>query len=299
MIRTKRAWSLNTDFGFAPDTNINNATASDSVTVLFGAQPIPLTLDKEARARSGTGQFGTVDAGLRLPVSDRINTLVDFDFAGTNYKGTAYDDISYEAAAGGELALNQDLRVRLQAVGAERQFGGRIATRQYGVKGGLETDLGDSARLGLQLDARRTSARFDHNFDGWQTGLYANYERVVARSLIASGGVFVRRDVLAAKAYSSTELGATAGFGGELPLGFNVGLGGSVSHAAFGAPIAIFSADPRRDWRLSARATIGNRAFSWLGFSPTVGVSWGRIDSSLDYYANSRTRFRFALARYF
>lgn len=299
VIRSKRAWSLDFDVGFAPDSNINNATAADSVTVLFGSQAVPLTLNDDARARSGTGQTGRIDAGLRLPVGEGLNALIDLDAAGTNYTGRRFDDYSFEGAAGGEIALNQDLRLRMQAVGAERLFGGRVATTQWGVKGGFEADAGDAARIGLQLDARRTNARFDNSYSGWQTGLYLNYERVVARSLVASGGVFARRDALNAKSYSSTEYGATLGIGGEMPLGFNVGLGGSLSRAAFDGPQAIFSLDPRRDWRFATRATIGNRAIRWLGFSPTLGVSWGRIDSSLDYYASARTRFRFALARYF
>lgn len=299
VIRSQRAWTLNFDLGFAPDTNINNATAADSITVLFGAQPIPLTLGDDARARSGTGHFGTLDAGLKLPIGGGVSALADLDAARTDYAGKAFDDFSYEGALGAEAVVAHDWRVRLQAVGAERTFGGRLATRQWGVKTGLETDLGNSARVGLQLDTRRTDATFDRNYSGWQTALYATYERVLARSLIASGGVFARRDQLRARPYSSTELGAIAGIGGELPLGFNVGVGGSVSRALFDAPIALFSPDARRDWRLAARATIGNRALRWLGFSPTVGLSWGRVGSSLDYYASSRTRVRFALARYF
>jgi len=299
VIRSKRAWSLDFDVGFAPDSNINNATAADSITVLFGAQPVPLTLNADARARSGVGQTGRVDAGLRLPVSEGVNALVDLDAAGTNYAGRTFDDYSFEAAAGAEVALAPKLRLRMQAVGAERLYGGRVATTQWGIKGGFEADAGAAARIGVQLDARRTNALFDNSFSGWQTGLYLNYERVVARAMVASAGVFARRDSLGAAAYSNAELGATLGIGGELPMGFNVGLGGSVSRALYDAAIPIFSLDPRRDWRFAARATVGNRALRWQGFSPSIGVSWGRIDSSLDYFANSRTRFRFALARYF
>lgn len=299
VIRSRRAWTLNMDLGFAPDTNINNATAIDTVTVLFGAQPVPLTLSEDAKARSGTGHFATIDTGLKLPVGKGLSMLADVDAARTEYDGRAFDDFYYEGALGAEGALGPRWRVRLQAVGAQREFGGRIASRQWGVRTGLETDLGETARIGLQLDTRRTTAPFDRGYDGWQTGLYATYERVLARSLIASGGLFARRDQLRTKAYSSVEAGATAGVGGELPLGFNVGVSGSLSRAAFDAPIAFFSPDARRDWRLAARATIGNRAFRWLGFSPSVAVSWGRTASSLGFFATERTRVRFALARYF
>lgn len=299
VIRSKRAWTLNVDAGFAPDSNINNATGADSITVLFGAIPIPLTLSPDARARSGTGYFATIDSGLKLPVGGGVSLLGDVDVARTDYRERAFDDFSYELAAGAELALGQDLRVRMQAVGADRVYGHRLATRQIGLKGGMEADLSQSGRLGLQLDVRRTTAPFDNSYNGWQSGLYATYERVVARSFVTSAGLFVRRDALRAAAYSSVELGALAGLGGELPLGFNLGLSGSASRALFDAPIPLFSDAPRHDWRFSLRATLGNRAFNWRGFSPTIGISWGRIDSTLPFYANNRTRLRVALARYF
>ena len=299
VIRSKRAWTLNLDAGFAPDTNINNATGADSVTVLFGLLAIPLALSPDARARSGTGHFATIESGVKLPVGGDVSLLGDFDAAKTVYGDSRFNDFSYELAGGAEVALNQSLRVRMQAVGADRVFGQHLITRQVGMKGGLEADVSDASRVGLQLDVRHTASPFDNNYNGWQSGLYATYERVVARSIVTSGGVFLRRDAFRAKAYSSVELGMIAGIGGELPAGFNVGLGGSFSRALYDAPLPIFSTDPRHDWRFSLRATVGNRAFAWLGFSPTIGVSWSRMDSTLPLYANNRTRLRFALARYF
>lgn len=298
-IRSKRAWTLNMDVGFAPDSNINNATAVDTVTVLFGNQPIPLTLDDRAKAKSGTGVTGSVDAGLRLPIADQTSLLVDMDAFGTEYEGRDYDDISVEAAVGPEFALTEALRFRAEGLAAQRNFGGRVASRQFGVKSGFEATLGRINRIGLQVDARRTTARFDRNYDGYQVGVHATYERVVGKALVASTSLFVRRDWLRADAYSSTELGGLIGFGGELPAGFNLGLSGGVSHAEYDAAIAFFSPDPRGDWRFNARATLGNRGVRVMGFSPSFSLSYGRNDSSIDYYATERTRFRFALARYF
>lgn len=299
VIRSKRAWTLNIDGGFAPDTNINNATGADSVTVLFGPLAIPLALSPDARARSGTGHFATIESGLKLPVGGGVSILGDLDASKTVYSDSRFNDFSYEIAGGAEVALSQTLRVRMQAVGADRVFGQHLITRQFGVKGGAEIDLDSASRVGVQLDIRHTASPFDNNYNGWQSGLYATYERVVARSIVASGGVFVRRDSFRAAPYSSVEVGLLTGIGGELPAGFNVAFGGSLSRALYDAPITIFSPDPRHDWRYSLRATVGNRAFNWKGFSPTIGVTWSRMDSTLPLYANNRTRFRFAIARYF
>ncbi len=45
VIRQQRAWHFDVDFGIAPDSNINNATAVDQVTVNLGGYSLPLTLD--------------------------------------------------------------------------------------------------------------------------------------------------------------------------------------------------------------------------------------------------------------
>lgn len=299
VIRSRRAWRLDVDFGFAPDTNINNATSLDTITVQWGSNQLPVTLDENARARSGVGQTATISGGFRLPVADKASMLFDLDSSGNNYSGVDFDDYQLQVAAGPEFRFDQDSSMSVQAVGAQRWYGGHLASRQYGVKTGFQTRLSNTQQIGFQLDTRRTDAKFDDAYDGWQVSAYATYERAVAKSLVASAGLFARRDWLKADAYSSTELGVIAGFGGELPYGISFGLSGSASRARFDAPIPLFSPEPREDWRYTARATLGNRKIRVWGFSPQVSASYSRIDSSIPFFANDRLRFRFAVARYF
>lgn len=299
VIRSQRAWRLNIDFGIAPDSNINNATGADTVTILWSGYQLPVTLDPQAQARSGVGQTASVSAGLRLPVAEQVSAIADLDASGNNYSDTDFDDYQLQAAAGAELRVTRDTSVSLQAVGAQRWYGGRLVSRQGGAKAGFQTRFSDRDQIGVQLDARKTDALFDPAYDGWQVGAYATYERAIAKTLVVSAGGFARRDWLGADAYSSAELGAIAGFGGELPLGISFGISGSVSRAVFDAPIPIFSLEPRRDWRYTARATLGNRKIDLLGFSPQVSASFSRVDSSIPFYANDRLRFRFAVVRYF
>lgn len=299
VIRQQRAWRLDLDFGIAPDSNINNATAADQVTVNLGGYSLPLTLDDTAKARSGTGQTATVSAGLRLPVSPKASLLFDLDGSGANYAGTAYDDYLLQIAAGPELRLSQTASVSVEAVAAQRWYGGKLATRQGGVKLGGQASLGRSDRIGVQLDARHTDAVFNHGYDGWQTGLYATVEHALSRSLVGSFGLFGRRDWLTAKAYSSKEIGTSLAVGGELPHGINFSLSGTASRAVYDAPMEFFSTDARRDWRWSARATLGNRGIRVFGFSPELSLTYARTDSNIAFYSTDRVRFRAALARYF
>jgi outer membrane protein len=299
VIRQRRAWRFDVDFGIAPDSNINNATAVDQVTVNFGGYSLPLTLADNAKARSGTGLTGTVSAGLRLPTAKKLSMLIDLDASGANYAGGAYDDYLVQLAAGPELQLSQAASASVEGVAAQRWYGGRLATRQWGVKAGAQTNLSLRDRAGIQFDLRRTDMRFNHDYDGWQGAVYTSFEHALSRSLVGSLGAFVRRDWLNEGAYSSTEVGLSAGFGGELKHGINFGLTGSVSRARYDAPMLFFSDENRKDWRYTARATIGDRAIRVFGFSPELSLTYASTQSSLDLFRTDRLRFKAALARYF
>ena len=298
-IRAQRPWQLDISVGLAPDTNINNATSLDTITVNLGNTPIPIELDDRARAKSGIGETAQVSARLRLPAADRLTILADVDGNGTNYSGDDFDDYVAQAATGAEYALTDKTRVSLEAVGAQRWYGGDAVSRQVGTRLGAQKTLDASHRVGFQLDLRRTNALFDDRYSGWQGGLYATYEQALTPTLLVSAGPFVRRDWLNDPAVSSTEAGANVGIGGAMPLGINFGLRAGASRAVYDAPMPFFDADPRRDWRFVARTTLGNRKIELFGLSPQIGLSWTKIASSVNFYAASRTRFEFTLVRYF
>lgn len=298
-IRGSRAWRLDLNLGFAPDSNINNATSAQSITVLLGEAAIPLELNEEAQARSGMGQVAQLSAGLRLPLSDDVSAIAELDGVGTNYTGSNFDDYVVQGAAGAEYRTSETSSLSLQAVGAQRWFGGRAVTRQVGLRLGGQMAAGASDRFGIQLDARRTAALFDPSYSGWQMGLYGTYERALSSTIVASVGPFVRRDALHEKAFSNTEIGGNLGVGGELAHGINFGASIGVSRASYDAPLPIFDVNARKDNRFVARATLGNRKLRFLGLSPQLVWTYTKVDSSLRYYDSSRSRFEFMVARYF
>ncbi|HEU4959824.1 MAG TPA: surface lipoprotein assembly modifier [Sphingomonas sp.] len=298
-IRASRPWQVDISFGLAPDSNINGATAADTITVNFAGTSIPLELDDKAKAHSGIGETGRVSARLRLPVGGKLAALVDLDGLGTNYSGSAYDDFTVQGATGVELTLSQRASVSLEGVVAQRWFGGDVVSRQVGVKAGAQRLLDTKRQVGVQIDLRHTEALFNHGYDGWQGGLYATYEQAIAPAVVVSASPFIRRDWLTEPAYSNTEVGANVGVGGEMPMGIDFGLSAGASRAVYDAPIVFFDANPRKDWRFVARATLGDRKIRILGLSPQVSWSFTRIDSTLRLYDMSRSRVEFTLARYF
>ena len=299
VIRSARRFSADLSLGIAPDSNINNATSARVVDVRLGGFVLPLALDPGVRARSGIGATATGALSTRLPIGKDTFFLANVDAGMLQYAGTQYDDYNVQVAAGGEVQVSDTTSLSVQPVAAQRWYGGRVASRQVGIRGGMQRTLDQGRRIGVQVDVRRTDTDFDAAFDGTQSGLYASYETGLKRTFVAAAQAFVRRDSLHAAAYSNVEVGAAANVAGELPHGFNLAFGGSASRAWFDAAIPIFSDQPRRDWRVTSQVSLGYRKLRVWGFSPRVSWQATGILSSLDIYRTTRSRFSFSLARYF
>lgn len=297
IIRNRKNWNFTIDVGFAPDSNINNATSARLVNSIYGNNTI--ALDDEARRRKGVGQTLGASGGVRLRMSDGLAMLIDANGQIVNQKGTSADDISALIAAGPELTLRNNARVSVQALGVRRWYGGKVAQSGGGARLSYQQNLTHGQRIGFQIDGRKVTSGYGDAYAGWQTSAYGTYERVVDRSLIASATLYARRESLHLDAYSNSEFGGSLGIGGELRHGINAGVSAGISRVLFDAPLMILSPDDRKDWRLNARVYLGTRSIRVLGFSPSVTYTYNRADSSLDLYRTTRHRFEFGLARYF
>lgn len=299
VIRSNRRFRFGFDFGFAPDSNINSATAAETVNVNFGPVQVPLSLDDEARAKSGIGVTASAYASVRLPVADRIAIVADSDMSTINYEGSDLDDYTAQLAAGPELRLSPRSEVSLQGVGLYRWYGGKIAQRQFGSRLTIQHTLDRSSRVAVQFDGRRTESDINSGYNGWQVGANATYERVIGKSAIASGSIVARREFLDDEAFSNVQLGLNAGLGGELPWGINAGVSGGIAYARYDEPQLFFSFERRTDWRYQARLFAGLRQIRIAGFSPSVEYQFIKVASNYDLYRSERHRAQFKLARYF
>lgn len=299
VLRDKRIWRFNFNLGLAPDSNINSATSAETVNINFGPFELPLTLDPNARKKSGIGQTGGFSAGLRLKASDKVAVLIDSDARFVNYEGKFADDVQIQFAAGPELKINNTSSVSVQGLAEQRWYGGRVANRDFGGRLGYQLVLDAGQRIGVEIDGRNTQSHFSSAYSGWLVGGNVTYERIVGGTFIASASAFGRKDMLESEAYSNHSYGVSVGIGGELPFGINGGIMGSVSRAKFDAPQYIYSNDPRDDLRFFGRATLGMRSLSLMGFSPSVEYNFTRVDSNYEIYDSTRHRVNFKLARYF
>lgn len=299
VIRSNRRFRFGFDVGVAPDTNINSATAAQSIDVNLGGFQLPLDLDENARRRSGVGLTASAYASMRLPATAKVAIVGQVDTQMVNYQGGNLDDYTVQASAGPEFAIGQRTSVSVEGVGLFRWFGGTVASRQAGAKITAQHTIGRDRRVALQVDGRRNDSDLNSGYKGWQLSGNATFEQVVAKSAIASASVYARREILKFDAYSNTVVGVNVGIGGELPLGINAGVSGGVSRARYDEAQTFFSDARRKDWRLQGRAYAGLRQLRFLNLSPSVEYSYVRNQSNYAFYKTDRHRVEFKLARYF
>lgn len=299
IIRDRRRWSFSIGFGLAPDTNINNATSDRTVDVLFGDVTLPFVLSPESRKSTGVGQTISLSAEARVPVAPDLSITGRADGYGVNYKGTFADDVAMLLAVGPDLRVDGSSRVSVETLFGQRWYAGDIANQQAGIRLSGDKRWEDSSGLGIELEARHSDFRLNDGFDGWTYSVRVAHERVLAKSLIATASIFARRDVLASEAYSSRELGLSGGIGGELPMGFNLGISAQLSKARYDAPLPILGNDARNDSRFATRVYAANRRIRFKEFSPSISYTFTNNASNLGLYDFTRHRLELQITRIF
>ncbi len=244
MLRDRKPWALNVEVALVPDSNITGGTRSPTVDIDVGGGKLPFTLGGNAVARSGLGQSARV-VGTYRTGTGRHGLLTDGEVSGMNYDGTSVDDY------GAQLAFGPDLRTKstvayIQGVTAFRWYGGTLATKQAGARASVQVTRRQGRPHRASASMRGTAHRCSTpHYDGWTGGIFATYERVIAKSFIASASAFGRTDRLRQRAYSDNEYGLSLGVGGELPKGINAGVSATISRARYFAPLlALFARTP-------------------------------------------------------
>ena len=302
LLRDRNRLGLDVSFGLAPDTNINNATADQTVEVDFGGIRLPLELSEDARRTSGVGLTSTISGRARQPVGE-TTTLVAEGFGRFivyPWSDRNFDDYSLNVAAGPEWSLSKGrTRLSVMGQGGGRWFAGRQLQSSLGARLVGEHILSRSLRLNANIDLRHLESGIDPGFGGEQYALRVTLDRVVRQSLIVTGGFTVRRDALLDPAFATTEAGLLLGLGGELPKGINIGASVDAAFAQADAVAPLLSDKRRQDWRLGARLTLGSRNLRLWGFSPVMVYSMQANYSSVSFFSFTRHRLELSMSRFF
>lgn len=292
-------WRLSIDAGLTADSNISNASSDSFFNFYDGDAVIPVELDPEFRARSGTGSNVAVSTGVKLRLSERAVFAIDGEGQATNYQGGQNDDVSLLVAAGPELSWGSEDSVSLQVVGAKSWYGGVSTQAGFGLRARVQSLMAPGYRMFLSADAREFKSGFGEDFGGTQAGLTAGSSFVLSRSTSGSFGIYGRREWLGADAYSNTELGAYGGVSQYVTRGLTGSLFAGIGRTRYDAPLEYLSPDRRKDLRWSVGAQLTTREPIGLGVFPTLSYSYNHTNGSIDLFDAKRHRVRIGATREF
>ena len=290
-IRTSRRWSGYFSFSIAPDTNINNATESETIE-LFG---LPFTLSDSARSQSGVGLLSSGGGEYRLPLNDSWSWRFGVDGVHSEYSGGEFDQTYLAARSGPRYLLSRQSELSMQAVFGRRWIGGQPYSDEIGLR------LDPLWRISRYLTLRGLMFLRDrrHEQSTELDGVHALYtlegQYLLTSTLLlnVSGGVSESRS----KNISSRNIRRRVRMGADwaLPLGWSVG--GDVEWEDVrhkGRSFFVPGNGRRVDHVRSIRLRVLNRALTFYGFSPQLLLlrELQTSNSVLHDYQRSRLELR-------
>lgn len=291
-LRSTRSFGGSFELAVAPDSNINRATARDTVDTVIA----PILLDEDAKARSGVGLALGGQAFWRLRLGERASMLTRLSARGDIYGRGRFNDIGVNLAVGPELRIGSS-RLRPAAIASRRWFGGERFSD--GIGGSVNWLRPLSRRSQIEAEATLISSR--HPRLQAQDGLLidGNVAYDLALSARSSGRVSARmtRQGAAEPGLATTSLGGDMLMShlvmGQVVFG-QVGL----SRLEADRRLALFP-ERRQDTRIDLSAGLVLRGISFNGLSPLVRVTRTINRSTVDLFDFARNRIEFALSRAF
>ncbi|WP_136163408.1 porin family protein [Sphingomonas flavalba] len=291
-LRSSRPFGGSFEIALAPDSNINRATARETVDTVIA----PLYLDDDARARSGLGVAIAGQAFARVDLSDTASWLTRLSGSANLYGASRFNDIIATVATGPEIRAGRT-RWRPAAIASKRWFGGRLYADSYGVSLNMLKPLDPRSQIEVEATALKSRYPLVPAQNGTLYDLNIAYDRAITPRFSTRIGARFDRQTAAMPALASTsgaiELLAARSFGKQLLF-----VQGSVSRLGSDARLGLFP-KTRRDTRWDVTGGIVLRQLSYKGLAPLLRVTRSVNDSTVGLYAFKRTRFEFALSREF
>jgi hypothetical protein len=290
-LRSRKPYGGSLQLGMSADSNVNRATRSDTLGTVIG----DFTLDEDAQERSGQGLSVDGQAYFRVPFARHQFTVVGSQSADL-YRHKQFNDTTLGIKAGPELSFGP-MRLDLSVGYNRRWFGGERFTDSAIGQAVLTSQLNPQT----QGQASVTAAKVTNRRNSLESGFIYSGGIGIERALSVRTGLglslsAVRQDFR--DSGYSTRSGQLAVIGyqsfGRVTLVGSVSLGRLVADDR----LSLYP-ERRREW--SKRLSLGStfRRVEWMGFSPSMQLSWERNRSSIEIYDYRRRAFEFGVARAF
>ena len=292
VLRDRRPYGGELRFAFAPDSNINRATAEDRLATVIG----DFEIGADGKARSGVGVSVEGTAFGRLPVTRMLSLVAQGGARSLRYKDGRFDRLTIEGRAAIQVAAGSD-RLSLTLASQRHSVGNRVALTSSASEADWQRPL--SSRTQLRVGAG--VAALDNRFNDLEDGKLASASVSLDHAMSPVVGVILSlqaaRRSARDPAYSTRSVQAAAGGWrefGRITLSLSAGIGSLRADDR----LAILP-KARRDRNLTASAVISSRHLSWRGLAPNVRLTVERVRSNIAFHDMSRRGLEIGFSRAF
>ncbi len=294
IIRSRKRFVYDVNFGVAPDTNLNKATANDHVT-LFG---LPFVLSQQARQQSGVGVTGTVSGEYRADLQPDLRWRTGALLYGLKYpSNSAFDDAQARGHMGPQWFFERG-DVSVLGVATKRWYGEHAYST--GVGGRLEGQYWLTKQLlySSYFEGLSTSYQTQTFLDGYylDQGNYVDY--YITPSSFVRGSVGVGYQSADSDIFSNWYYKFGLAYQQEFAYGITANVAPEVQWTNYQATDPLFGVR-RVDRQIFVKLSLYKRDFTIFGFAPVVSYSYTTNQSNESLSKFDRNQFQLGFTRQF
>lgn len=280
------------EMAFAPDTNINRATRSDTLGTVLG----DFTIEEESKARSGIGAAVRGMVQGRKQLVDDLSITARTSLEARLYRDKDFDDISVDLSVGPEFQIGKT-RYSVEAAATQQWYGMAPYQRGTRISASATRPLGPVSQVRVDAGYRLVDNRLNDLQDGHGLSARFRYERALSATTLISTSIGGDRFRARDDAYSTRFLGGSVTAYREA---------GRMSLSA-GIEVGVLKADERllllpetrKDTLIRFQLSSVFRQFTVGGFAPMTRFVVERNKSTVEYYDYKRRRMEFGVVRAF
>lgn len=295
-LRRRKRWNVSMQASLVPDSNINAATAAETVT-LFG---LPFQLDPGARAKSGLGVSGALSGDYQWDIAADTKLRAGAALYDVEYGDSAFADRSFNLSFGPRWLAGQGREVSVLAAYGRRWLGGRGFSVTAG--GRIEGQMQLTPRLILGGTLFGQSVSYAAAYGPYSGPVFGGNATVTyafdARSFLR-GTAGVTREQADQPPLRDTQYSLGIGYyRADLPGRFAAFAEIRATYAPYDALLPVF-ARTRRDREIDYRLSLSNQHVEILGFTPVVTYLHTDRVSNVTLYGYARDRVEAGFTRLF
>jgi tetratricopeptide (TPR) repeat protein len=281
-INMRRDWQAEFSFALMPDSNVNQATSSQSIDI----GGLPFILSGDSKQTSGTGVMFQVNGEKRWRLDDRLRLVANGNLVRRDYRMSHFDDMTAYTRLGprylspiGEIEAGVSISKRW------------LGNHPYNHSGGLYVE--GSRRLDQQWDIslsnewQRYSYDINKSLPGQVNTTSAKVHYLPNTTSLIEGSLDIVNDKTISDAMHHEAGGGSLSYRSEAKWGLRYGVSLLRSSIHYDNDDPLFHL-ARKDLLESMTFDVSKRDWNLDGFSPIFSVTVIVNDSSISLYTFRR-----------